>query len=305
MIGFSPAPSLDGSSTIPFQKSQRQVSQAVAARAERLERRHGLVGQLPGAAAAAVDAQKPGVRPFAQLGILADALAQLGLVALDVEQVVDDLERQSDGLAVTVERLDATSRGLRRSRPPCAAGRGAVPRSCGGGSPRAPQGSPASRPCRVPPWPARFALRPGGRPSGRPPCPTGPAASARIATHRSAAVPGLTSRATTSNASVNRPSPARIAVASSNALWQVDRPRRKSSSSIAGKIVVDQRIGVHHLQRTSRRQRRLAVAAARLGRHQAQDRPEPLAAPQHTVTHRHRQPRRTRRRRSPASTSGR
>ena len=37
--------------------------------------------------------------------------------------------------------------------------------------------------------------------------PEGPAASAKIRTHRSAAAPGLTSRATTSNASVKRASP--------------------------------------------------------------------------------------------------
>ncbi len=47
-------------------------------------------------------------------------------------------------------------------------------------------------------------------------------------------------------------------------------------------IVVDQRIGVNHLQRTSRRQRRLSFAAARFGRHQAQDRTQPLATPQHS-----------------------
>ena len=57
-------------------------------------------------------------------------------------------------------------------------------------------------------------------------------------------------------------------------------------------VVVDQRIGMNHLQRTGRRHRRLGIAAARLGRHQAKHRPQPLATPQHAVTHRRRQPRR-------------
>ena len=55
--------------------------------------------------------------------------------------------------------------------------------------------------------------------------------------------------AETSNASVNSASPARIAMASPKTLWQVGRPRRRSSLSSAGQIVVDQRIGVDHFQR--------------------------------------------------------
>jgi hypothetical protein len=41
--------------------------------------------------------------------------------------------------------------------------------------------------------------------------------------------------ATAPNAAVSSPSPARIAIASPNAMWTVGRPRRSSSSSIAGR----------------------------------------------------------------------
>jgi hypothetical protein len=64
-----------------------------------------LFGQLLGAATAAVDAQESGVRPFAQLGILADTLAQLGFVALNVEQIVDNLKSQSNRLTISIESL--------------------------------------------------------------------------------------------------------------------------------------------------------------------------------------------------------
>ena len=46
---------------------------------------------------------------------------------------------------------------------------------------------------------------------------------------------GCPFEASTSNANVNNASPARIAVASSNFLWQVGSPRRRSSLSITGK----------------------------------------------------------------------
>ena len=41
--------------------------------------------------------------------------------------------------------------------------------------------------------------------------------------------------AAVSNAAVSSPSPASTAVASSNALWQVGRPRRRSSLSMHGR----------------------------------------------------------------------
>ena len=62
-----------------------------------------------------------------------------------------------------------------------------------------------------------------------------PAASAKAAQHAAAVDFGSISSANTSKASVNRASPARMAVASSNALWHVGRPRRKSSLSNAGR----------------------------------------------------------------------
>ena len=57
------------------------------------------------------------VSPFAQTGILAHALAQLGLVPLNVEQVVDDLERQADSPPVMVEGLLVSLGGMGDDRP--------------------------------------------------------------------------------------------------------------------------------------------------------------------------------------------
>ncbi len=160
---------------------QRSLSKRASARllrwsavgSERLDRRHGLIGQLPGTAAAAVDAQKPGVRPFAELGILADALAQFGLIALDVEQVVDDLERQTNGFAIPIECLEDSESGASAITAPMRNGaRSSAPvlrRWIASSAVKVRGGSTVS--CAPP---VRCALRPEGRPSGRPPCPSGP-----------------------------------------------------------------------------------------------------------------------------------
>src|SRR5271157_5574936 len=67
--------------------------------------------------------------------------------------------------------------------------------------------------------------------------PAAPAAPASAATssQRTPGSPCVSGSARTSNAAVKRPSPASTAVASSNSLWQVGRPRRKSLLSIAGR----------------------------------------------------------------------
>jgi hypothetical protein len=62
---------------------------------------------------------------------------------------------------------------------------------------------------------------------------------------------------------------------------------------------MNQRICVDHLQRTGRRQGRFGRPSARLRRHQAQKRTQPLAAPKQAVPHRQRQPRRAQRRGRP------
>ena len=71
-----------------------------------------------------------------------------------------------------------------------------------------------------------------------PTIPPPPAASARSAIARTAFPGSACARgecAITRNASVSSASPARIAVPSPNTLWEVGFPRRKSSSSIAGR----------------------------------------------------------------------
>jgi len=48
---------------------------------------------------------------------------------------------------------------------------------------------------------------------------------------------------------------------------------------------VNERVRVHHFERTSSAQRSAGVAAARLGGHQAQNWPQSLPTAQHAVTH--------------------
>src|SRR5512139_2631050 len=116
----------------------------------------------------------------------------------------------------------------------------------------------ASPPPRIPPIRAQEAIRAavfrcwisstsgGGETPGEasmsscwpPTMPPAPAARARSAMARTARAGRADARgdsAITRNASVSNPSPARMAVASPYALWQVGFPRRKASSSIAGR----------------------------------------------------------------------
>ena len=101
------------------------------------------------------------------------------------------------------------------------------------------------------------AARPGGRPSGRPTIPAGPAASARIRTHRRAADAGSTSRAISSNARVKQGVPrqdgrglVKRLVTGRPAPPQVVVVHRRQ-------VIVDQRIRVNQLQSTGRAHRRL------------------------------------------------
>ena len=96
----------------------------------------------------------------------------------------------------------SSRRAASRGRPPFRAG---PPPGRGPGR----EPSPARR--RPPPGPARRAGTPPGRRTARP------------------------ASAIQSKASVSRASPARMAMASPNTLWLLGRPRRKSSSSIAGR----------------------------------------------------------------------
>ena len=143
--------------------------------------------------------------------------------------------------------------------------------------------------------------------------PDGPAASARIRTHSSAADmrPDL--------ARHHLESQRQETITGQDGRRLVKRPvaRRPATSQVVvihrRQIVVNQRIRMNHLERASRRQRRLGFAAARFGRHQAQDRTQPLATPQahcnaspspaapDTPTPRPRQPRASSRSRPPRS----
>ena len=166
----------------------------------------------------------------------------------------------------SASRLDASAPGDDRPHPQ--APRGAGPRSCGGGSPRA----SLRRAVAFGPSAWRSAIWP-------PTIPPAPAASARPHAHGSRRRAGSDCCATTSKASVKQP------VAGQDRRRLVERlvAGRPAAPQVVvvhrRQVVVDQRIGVHHLQRTGRRQRRLRLAPARLGRHQAEHRPEPLPPP--------------------------
>ena len=204
---------------------------------------------------------------------------------------------RSHGPAVTVEGLDAQARGPRRSRPPCAAGRGAGPRSCGGGSPRAPPSVPVVRPRRaVPSWlqlGSPFGLEVGhlaGHHARR----AGRLGQDLHAPQRRRPRPDLARPPPRTPGSRDRPPP--------GSPWPRRTPCGRSVGRAAGRrrpSPADRRGSANRCAPSpAHRPPAIAaspVAAARLGRHQAQHRPQPLAAPQHAVTHRHRQPRRTRR----------
>ncbi len=138
----------------------------------------------------------------------------------------------------------------------------------------------------------RAAPRPGGRPSGRRPSPTGRPPRPGPARSRRRPRPGGCRGPGPRRPGSSRASPARTAVASSNALWQVGRPRRRSSSSMLGRSS-----WIREYVWTISRAQAAGIAASRsapqgLGRHQGQNRPEPLAAAKQAVPHRLGQPRR-------------
>src|SRR5262249_52450826 len=80
-------------SSIPLQHVLDQGREAVAAGPQGLQVGAGLLAQPLGAAAALGHAQEAGVRQLTAGGVLLHALSRLPGVALDVEQVVGDLER--------------------------------------------------------------------------------------------------------------------------------------------------------------------------------------------------------------------
>ena len=163
------------------------------------------------------------VGDLALAGVRADGLAEVRLRALDVEDVVDDLEEQAElagEAAQRARRRPARGAPARARSAPRTAIRRPVfrawtRRSASGDS------LPASFRSRY--WPPTIPPRPVARLISR----EDPDARARRR-------PGWCS-ATSCTASAKRASPARMAVSSPKSTWQVGRPRRRSSSSIAGR----------------------------------------------------------------------
>ena len=194
-------------------------------RGERAPSRQGA-----GLGAGAVQAVQRGVGQLVVVAVGA-FFAHLLLVADDVQDVVGDLEGESDALAVGTEGA-RLSRRSGQDRAGFEAGDYKSAAFCFGGR------FPASSRRRS--WISSWTRpRRRGPRLVRRPCPrcrrrrrSGPISSAVAGplSFRSAAF-----SAAASNALVSRPSPARMAIASPKTLWLVGLPRRRSSSSMAGR----------------------------------------------------------------------
>ena len=77
---------------------------------------HSLAGQHIGLGARPFEAQDRDKRRLAGFGVLADLLADLGLVALGVEQVVGDLEGEAEVVGVGVQGVPRALRSLAQDR---------------------------------------------------------------------------------------------------------------------------------------------------------------------------------------------
>ena len=206
-------------------------------------------------------------------GVRADGLAEVRLGALDVEDVVDDLEQQAELAGEAPEgRVDrrGSGRASTSAQWTAQAIRRPVLRACTRRRAAA-DSRPASLRSRY--WPPTI-----------PPTPVARLSSSRIPT-RTAGPPGWRS-ATRRTASAKSASPARIAVSSPKSLWQVGRPAAQVVVVHRRQVVVDERVGVHQLE--GRRGRAAAARAARrgLGGRERQDRPDALAAGEQRVPHR-------------------
>ena len=213
-------------SILAFGDEARGGAQHVALGAEDRERGIGARQQVAHALLGAVDPELGDEGGLAQRRVLPGLLAERRGVALDVEQIVGDLEGFAERAAVIVERLIFLRRGLAEDRAGDAADSATARRSSSAAAAR-------RRPARG----RRTGPRRRDRASGRRPCrrfPMRAPARGSAAAARSASL-WISSRVMMSKASVNSPSPARIAVASSVFLCSVGRPRRRSLLSIAGR----------------------------------------------------------------------
>ena len=204
---------------------------------------------------------------LARRGVLAGGLAETLRGASGVEDVVHDLEGQADRGAVAPQRLpSAAAAPPQARRPPRTQAESSAPvlarwsRSSVGASTARPSDSRSSTCPPISP-PVRRPRRARGRRRR--------GAAARRERPRRATAGG--------RRAVSRASPARMAMASPNTLCEVGLPRRRSSSSMRGQVVVDQAVGVDHLHGAGRIQqpRRRAV---RRGAPTPRPRPGPAAA---------------------------
>src|SRR3954464_3223015 len=90
-------------SPISFNHVPSQPLQRRRPRAKWREHRNRFADQFFRQAATLVHAEQSGERELAALGILARSFAERGFVPVQIEQVIDDLKRQSKLLAIAVQ----------------------------------------------------------------------------------------------------------------------------------------------------------------------------------------------------------
>src|SRR5437879_5552522 len=105
-----------GASILAFGDESRGGAQHVTLGAEDGERGIGARQQIPYPLLGAVDPELGDEGGLAQSRVLTGLLAERGRVALDVEQIVGDLEGFAERAAVIVERLIFLLRGLAEDR---------------------------------------------------------------------------------------------------------------------------------------------------------------------------------------------
>ena len=199
-------------------------------------------------------------------------------VALHVEQVVGHLEGQAEGGRVLVDGgriVSVPQRRWPRGEAHC----GSAPRSSAGESLRGRR-----------PWRGRLAADPAfaarSRTSAHRPCPPAPAPRRQLqATNRGHAV-RHNCRPAISNAAVSRASPARMASGVVELLVAGRRPRRRSSSSIAGRSSWISEYVCTISTATAGRQGLFGGPADGLGGEYGEQRSESLARGEQAVRHR-------------------
>src|SRR5262245_53647277 len=96
-------------SAVSFHHVAGELHEPVGGRAKRGQGPASLLTQTPGSLAALLDAQQSGIRQFTANGVFLHSLSRLLHGALDVQQVVRDLEGLPEALAVLVETSQQVS----------------------------------------------------------------------------------------------------------------------------------------------------------------------------------------------------